>query len=155
MVLIAVGVILFATAAVLLIPWLRQRVLQAFSGSSEKHIAVLPFDNIGNYPENDALVQGLMDSLAGKLSNLDVANQSLWIVPTSEVRRLKITDPADARKQLGANLVVKGSVERDGRDVRQRHRLRNRTWAAVVASAQPTKIAVLRTHSLHRLYPAR
>jgi serine/threonine-protein kinase len=118
MLLIAVGVILVATAAVLLIPWLRQRVLQAFSGGSEKHIAVLPFDNIGNNPENDALVQGLMDSLAGKLSNLDVGNQSLWIVPTSEVRRLKTTDPADALKQLGANLVVKGSVERDGRDVR-------------------------------------
>jgi serine/threonine protein kinase/tetratricopeptide (TPR) repeat protein len=116
--LIAAGVILVAAAAVLLIPSLRQRVLQAFSGNSEKHIAVLPFDNIGNNPENDALVQGLMDSLAGKLSNLDVGNQSLWIVPTSEVRRLKITDPADALKQLGANLVVKGSVERDGRDVR-------------------------------------
>jgi eukaryotic-like serine/threonine-protein kinase len=116
--LIAVGVILVAAAVVLLVPSLRQRVLRAFAGNSEKHIAVLPFDNIGNNPENDALVQGLMDSLAGKLSNLDVGNQSLWIVPTSEVRRLKITDPADALKQLGANLVVKGSVERDGRDVR-------------------------------------
>jgi serine/threonine protein kinase/tetratricopeptide (TPR) repeat protein len=116
--LIAVGVMAVAASAVLLIPSLRQRLLQAFSGSSEKHIAVLPFDNIGNNPENDALVQGLMDSLAGKLSNLDVGNQSLWIVPTSEVRRLKVADPADALKQLGANLVVKGSVERDGRDVR-------------------------------------
>jgi serine/threonine-protein kinase len=116
--LIAVAVILVAGTAVLLIPSLRQRVLHALSGNSEKHIAVLPFDNIGNNPENDALVQGLMDSLAGKLSNLDVGNQLLWIVPTSEVRRLKITDPADALKQLGANLVVKGSVERDGRDVR-------------------------------------
>jgi eukaryotic-like serine/threonine-protein kinase len=101
----------------LLIPSLRQRLLQAFGGGGEKHIAVLPFDNIGNNPENEILVQGLMDSLAGKLSNLDVGNQSLWIVPTSEVRRLKVADPADALQQLGANLVVKGSVERDGRDV--------------------------------------
>ncbi len=116
--LIAVAVIVTAATAIMLIPSLRQQALRAFSGSREKHIAVLPFDNIGNNPENDALVQGLMDSLAGKLSNLDVGNQSLWIVPTSEVRRLKITDPADALKQLGANLVVKGSVERDGRDVR-------------------------------------
>jgi eukaryotic-like serine/threonine-protein kinase len=116
--LIGVAVIVIAATAIMLIPSLRQPILRAFSGNSEKHIAVLPFDNIGNNPENDALVQGLMDSLAGKLSNLDVGNQSLWIVPTSEVRRLKVTDPADALKQLGANLVVKGSVERDGRDVR-------------------------------------
>jgi len=111
------AIALIAASIVFLIPSLRQRVFKAVSSGGEKHIAVLPFDNIGNNPENDALVQGLMDSLAGKLSNLDVGSQSLWIVPTSEVRRLKITDPSEALKQLGATLVVKGSVERDGRDV--------------------------------------
>ena len=59
-----------------------------------------------------------MDSLAGRLSNLDVGNQSLWVVPNSEVRRRNVTDPADALKELGANLVVKGSVQRDGNDIR-------------------------------------
>jgi serine/threonine-protein kinase len=85
---------------------------------SEKHVAVLPFDNIGSNPENDALADGLMDSLAGRLSNLDVGNQSLWVVPNSEVRRRNIKDPGEALRELGANLVVKGSVQRDGNDIR-------------------------------------
>ena len=98
---------------------LRQRAIALVTGApAEKHVAVLPFDNIGSNPENAALADGLMDSLAGRLSNLDVGNQSLWVVPNSEVRRRNINDPGDALKQLGANLVVKGSVERDGNDIR-------------------------------------
>ena len=40
------------------------------------------------------------------------------MVPNSEVRRRNVNDPGDALKELGANLVVKGSVERDGNDIR-------------------------------------
>jgi len=47
-----------------------------------------------------------------------VGGKSLWVVPTSEVRRLNVTDPGAALKQLGATMVVKGSVARDGQDVR-------------------------------------
>lgn len=98
---------------------LREKVIALATGApTEKHVAVLPFDNIGSNPENAALTDGLMDSLAGRLSNLDVGNQSLWVVPNSEVRRRNINDPGDALKQLGANLVVKGSVQRDGQDIR-------------------------------------
>jgi eukaryotic-like serine/threonine-protein kinase len=140
---------------VLLIPTVRQRLLQVFSGGGEKHIAVLPFDNIGNSPENEILVQGLMDSLAGKLSNLDVGNQSLWIVPTSEVRRLKVTDPTDARQQLGANLVVKGSVERDGRDVHLNVNLIDTTNLRQIGSAdledQSGDLSTLQNEAVARL----
>lgn len=113
MALLAIGVTLgFITP-------LRERAIAFVSGApSEKHIAVLPFDNIGSNPENAALTDGLMDSLAGRLSNLDVGNQSLWVVPNSEVRRRNINDPVSALKELGANLVVKGSVQRDGKDIR-------------------------------------
>ena len=98
---------------------LREKMVALVKGTpSEKHVAVLPFENIGSNPENAALTDGLMDSLAGRLSNLDVGNQSLWVVPNSEVRRRNINDPGDALKQLGANLVVKGSVQRDGNDIR-------------------------------------
>lgn len=104
--------------AVWFVPSLRERAAALLSGAPErKHIAVLPFDNIGSNPENAALTEGLVESLAGRLSNLDVGNQSLWVVPTSEVRRHNVTDPADALRELGANLVVKGSVERDGNDI--------------------------------------
>jgi serine/threonine-protein kinase len=74
---------------------------------------VLPFDNIGNNPANQAVAEGLMDSLTSKLSNLDSAQQSLWVVPSSVVRSRKVTDPSAAAKDLGANLVVMGSIRRD------------------------------------------
>jgi eukaryotic-like serine/threonine-protein kinase len=38
----------------------------------------------------------------------------LWVVPNSVVESRKVTDPSEALKTLGANLVVKGAVERDG-----------------------------------------
>jgi serine/threonine-protein kinase len=113
--------VLFALCALLLVPAVRQRFSGLLTSDTEKHIAVLPFDIVGSTggggtAENDALAQGLMASLTGTLSNLDVGKRSLWVVPASEVRRLKVTDPAAALKQLGANLVVKGSIRRDGAD---------------------------------------
>lgn len=115
----ALVLLLAAGLALGFITPLREKVIALLTGTpSEKHVAVLPFDNIGSNPENAAITDGLMDSLAGRLSNLDVGNQSLWVVPNSEVRRRSVTDPSDALKSLGANLVVKGSVERDGNDIR-------------------------------------
>jgi serine/threonine protein kinase/tetratricopeptide (TPR) repeat protein len=110
---------LLAIALVIgLVAPLRERVISLVTGApSEKHVAVLPFDNIGSNPENAALADGLMESLAGRLTNLNVGNESLWIVPTSEVRRRHVADPGDALKELGANLVIKGAVERDGNDI--------------------------------------
>jgi serine/threonine protein kinase/Flp pilus assembly protein TadD len=102
----------------LLFPAVRQRAAALLSGSGgEKHIAVLPFDNIGNDPANEAVAEGLMDSLTSKLSNLDSGQQTLWVVPSSVVRNRKVTDPSSAGKDLGANLVVKGSIRRDAKNV--------------------------------------
>ncbi len=109
--------VLVGLCALLLVPAVRQRLSGVLFPNSEKHIAVLPFDIVGGGAENDALVQGLMDSLTGTLSNLEVDKKSLWVVPASEVRRLKVTDPSAARKELGANLVVKGSIRRNGTDI--------------------------------------
>ncbi|WP_109484442.1 serine/threonine-protein kinase [Occallatibacter savannae] len=114
----ALALLLVVGLVMVLVRPLREKVLALLTGApSEKHVAVLPFDNIGSNPENAALADGLMESLAGRLTNLDVGNKALWIVPTSEVRRQHVTDPADALKNLGANLVIKGAVERDGNDI--------------------------------------
>jgi len=116
---IVAAVILFlVTLALLSVTTMRERVQALFTGSKPRHVAVLPFDNIGNDSKNEALLQGMMDSLSGKLSNLDPDGRSLWVVPTSEIRRLHVTNPSDALKELNANLVVQGSVARDGQDFR-------------------------------------
>jgi serine/threonine-protein kinase len=117
--LVAALVLVAAFSVAWFVPPLRSRIVALMGGAPEqKHIAVLPFNSVGNNPENAALIDGLMDSLAGRLSNLGVGSQSLWVVPNSVVQRQKVTDPSDALKALGANLVVKGSVERDGNDIR-------------------------------------
>src|SRR5271156_3956069 len=96
---------------------LREYLQDKFFAEPQRHIAVLPFDNIGNDPANEPLAEGLMDTMAGKLSNLEVNNRSLWVVPASEVRRRNTNDPSSALRDLGATLVVKGSLERNGQDV--------------------------------------
>jgi len=115
-----ITVVLVLAAAALLVPAVRQRIGSLLShggGGGEKHIAVLPFDNIGNNADNEAISEGLMDSLTSKLSNLEEGEQSLWVVPASEVRRRKVTDPEAALREFGATLVVKGSVMRDNSGV--------------------------------------
>jgi tetratricopeptide (TPR) repeat protein/TolB-like protein len=116
--LVALAALAALFAVVWFVPTLRNR-MAALAGVApeQKHIAVLPFDNIGSNPENQVLIDGLLESLTARLSNLDVGNQSLWVVPNSVVRMHKVTDPSDALKTVGANLVVKGAVERDGTSI--------------------------------------
>jgi serine/threonine protein kinase/Flp pilus assembly protein TadD len=106
--------VLLLIAISFLIPSVRDRAAKLFSSmGGEKHIAVLPFDNIGGDPSNEVVSEGLMQSLTSKLSDLDASQQSLWVVPASEVRRHKVTDPESALREFGATLVVEGSVQRD------------------------------------------
>src|SRR5947208_139020 len=104
-------------ALLLLIPAVRDGIAGLFV-RHEEHIAVLPFENVGGDPANEAVSEGLMDSLSSRLTNLDVDQQSVWVVPASEIRRLKIVDPGAALRELGATMVVKGSIAREGGDVR-------------------------------------
>jgi serine/threonine-protein kinase len=101
----------------LIVTPVRERLAGIFLSSSQKHIAVLPFENVSGDPRDAILVAGLIDSLSDRLSNLDAGNQSLWVVPGSEVRRLKIEDPEQALQKFGATLAVRGSVSKHGQSV--------------------------------------
>jgi serine/threonine-protein kinase len=109
--------LILITACALTIPPLRQRLSAVGVSGGEKHIAVLPFDNIGNNAATEEIAEGLMDSLTSKFSNLDSGRNSLWVVPASVVRRRKVEDPTAAWHELGATLVVKGSIQRQGEGV--------------------------------------
>lgn len=83
-----------------------------------KHLAVLPFVNIGNDAATRITTDGLLETLTSRLSELDTSGKALWVVPANEVRQRKVTEPGDAAKQLGVNLVVTGSVQQQTNGVR-------------------------------------
>src|SRR5579859_1465407 len=114
--LVGMSVAVVVLAALSFLPPVRDRVTGWF-GRSEDHIAVLPFENVGNDPANEAVSAGLMDSLASRLTNLESGKQSLWVVPTSEVRRRKVSDAASALHELGATVAVEGSLRREGQTI--------------------------------------
>jgi eukaryotic-like serine/threonine-protein kinase len=109
--------LLFAAMGSFLLPPVRERFAGLAYAASEKHIAVLPFTNSSNDPEYQPVTEGLMDSMTNELSNLEAAQQSLWVVPASVVRSRKVNDPAAAFRDLGATMVVQGNVERKGSNV--------------------------------------
>jgi TolB-like protein len=100
-------------ASTSLTPALRERVEHIKLANHEKHVAVLPFDIEGNNQEASMLANGLMDSLAGRLSTLDTKSETLWVVPPSEIRRRKVNDPGTALREFGATVVVKGQFSSD------------------------------------------
>jgi tetratricopeptide (TPR) repeat protein len=111
------GALVLVAVALLILTPVRERLAGIFLSSSQKHIVVLPFENVSGDTDDAVLVAGLIDSLSDRLSNLDAGWQSLWVVPGSEVRRLKIEDPQQALQQFGATLAVKGSVNKHGQYV--------------------------------------
>jgi serine/threonine-protein kinase len=80
---------------------------------AEKKIAVLPFRMVDANRETEAFRDGLMEALTTELTELSQFHNSLWVVPASEVRREALTSAKDAKRQLGVNLVISGSVQRD------------------------------------------
>jgi tetratricopeptide (TPR) repeat protein len=110
----SLGVILVAAVA-LLLPPSRERIAGFAYSSTEKHIAVLPFTT--DDPAYQPVAAGLMDSLTNQLSNLEAAQRSLWVVPASVVRSRNVTDPAAAFRDVGATMVVQGSLAREGSEV--------------------------------------
>lgn len=105
---IAVGV-----GIALLVSPLRTRMF----GPEAKHIAVLPFEAPTSDPATRSMADGLMETITEKLSNLDAGQQSLWIVPSSEVRRHKIDDVRTAARELGVTVAVTGRVVQEGKGV--------------------------------------
>ncbi len=82
----------------------------------QKHIAVLRFQNIGNDAADAAFCAGMGETLTSKLSQLSENEQFFWVVPFSDSR--KYEDIEKARRNLNVNLVVTGSVQRTGNEVR-------------------------------------
>ena len=87
-----------------------------------KNVAVLPFQAIGGAPENQAFSDGITEALTAKLTQLTATHQ-LQVAPGREVRARRISGPEEARKELGASLILEGTVYRSGNTVRVNYAL--------------------------------
>lgn len=151
-----VSLLLVATLVVALVPSLRDGVGAWITRSPRvKHIAVLPLITNDTGGDAKALSDGLMDSLTDRLANLGSENQSLWVVPASEVRRLNVTDAQTAQQKLGATLVVQGSVEQSGKNTQLRVELIDakgmRELGSATLSDDNGDLATLETQAVTRL----
>jgi len=83
----------------------------------EKHLAVLPFLNVGNDPANQAFAEGVSESLTSKLSQLERYQKSFWVVPASDART--VTSLEEAHRNLDVTLAITGSIQHstDGVDI--------------------------------------
>jgi len=77
-----------------------------------KQLAVLPFKNIGGTPHTKALSDGLSETITSQLTQLQQFQDTLVVIPMSEVRKELIETASDARKVFGATLALTGSVQR-------------------------------------------
>ena len=70
---------------------------------------VLPFRAVGG-GQSQIFANGLTESVISKLTQLTIL-PSLQVEPASEIRTRQVNSADDARKLLGANLIVAGSIE--------------------------------------------
>ena len=91
---------------------------ESLSAITEKQLVVLPFTNVGDDPENQGFCDGLVEILSSKLSQLEQFQQTLRVVPSSDVLREGIVSVREARQTFGATLAITGSVQRTENQVR-------------------------------------
>lgn len=109
----AAGILALAAADVHPLGWVRDRVRRLFYPPipAEKRLAILPFVVGGN--ENlRAFAEGLVEVLAGKLTQIERFQRPLWVVPMSEIREKRVDSASKAQGSFGATLVVTGSIQR-------------------------------------------
>jgi tetratricopeptide (TPR) repeat protein len=77
----------------------------------EIHLAILPISNLTEENTQQAYLDGLVETVSSKLTQLNSAATKIWIVPFSEIQRERILSAEDARKEFGVNLAVTGSCQ--------------------------------------------
>src|ERR1035437_4190804 len=125
------ALLLLAAGAVFFGPgraWFNTRVVTIQNTGSEmlqpRVLAVLPFHPIVGDARLTALGQGLVESLAAKLSNL-AENRSLEVIPARNLQEKGLTSLADARQQFGANLGLAVNLELSGELIKVSYSLLN------------------------------
>lgn len=123
MLVVAAGIAIGVLTVLLLftVPSLRRRFITPPSSSQglprQKELAILPFSVIGGRPGDNAFSRGLAETLAAKLTQIS-SGGSLQVVPVGDLSARHVTTAREAKKAFGVNLVLSGSFERAGNQVR-------------------------------------
>lgn len=106
---------LLAMALFIVIPsaW---RALHA--GNRGVLVAMLPVQSSAADPAGQAFSEGLVETLNRKLCWLDQFQPAERMLPPGDVHGDAALGPAEARKKLGVNLVLTGTLQRTGANVR-------------------------------------
>ena len=84
---------------------------------AQKFLAVLPFRSVGGDDKDQAFIQGITETVSIKLMQLTVSHP-LQMASPGEVHALRNPTAEDARRDLGVNLVLEGSLQHVGGDMR-------------------------------------
>ncbi|TQV89683.1 serine/threonine-protein kinase [Aliikangiella coralliicola] len=79
-----------------------------------KTIAILPFDNISGDPALDVFSRGLSISLSNELALVGQENKDTWVIPSTELRKLKDTSAEAIYKKYNPELILSGSIQHLG-----------------------------------------
>ena len=91
----------------------------ASSEPDTQKLAIIPFKNVSNDDASRILLDGVLETMTSKLSQIDNYKDALWVIPSSEVLSNNVQSPQEAYKLFGVNLAVTGSFQ----DLNDRKRL--------------------------------
>src|SRR5881398_1822525 len=114
---VAIGLLVVAALAALVLSFLRKGPARSLATAVEKSIAVLPFENLSSDKENAYFTDGVQDEILtdlAKIADLKVISRTSVLQYKSGVAR----NLREIAQQLGVANVVEGSVQRVSNRVR-------------------------------------
>jgi tetratricopeptide (TPR) repeat protein/TolB-like protein/tRNA A-37 threonylcarbamoyl transferase component Bud32 len=90
------------------------RVAGAAAIPEERHVALLPLSSASETESDVLFAEGLTEYLTFRLSQLEQADSSFWILPSSEVREHDAPAPELVRAASGVTLALVGRIESRG-----------------------------------------
>ncbi len=111
----AILVVIFVTAALIILPWLKQKIIPEAT-AMDKSIAVLPFDNLSGDPEQEYFSDGMMDEILDRLFKIG----DLKVISRTSSMRYKNSDLSlkEIARELDVSAILEGSVRKAGNLVR-------------------------------------
>ncbi len=108
-----------ALGLLLALPSGREAVTGVFGARpamARTYLAVIP--SSGGNQEDNILAEGLTHSLTGMVTRLGADQDSLWVIPATEILNQEVRSSSQARDRFQVNTVVTVAIQRVGTDAR-------------------------------------